>query len=289
MDEPSAALERPRDGAAARDHPLARPRGDHDHPDLPLPARGARPRGRGDRAARRPRDPYVAGVGRDRVVARRGDARAPAYLGVPAAGRRLRPTRRSCSRCAACGRPGSTRRASTCAPARSSASPASSARAGPSSRGRVFGAARLEAGTVVLGDGAARRPEPAAQPRRRARDDPGVAQGRRPDLRPVVDRERDAVAARGAQRARRRAPARPSAAARARCSSAAACAAPATRRPSARSPGGNQQKVLFARDALLRAARPDRGRADARRRRRRQARDLRLPRRARRRRPRRGR
>ena len=282
-------VERPRDASSCTRSSARSSRSrDDDHPDLALPARGARPRRHGHRAARRPGRPHVAGVGGDRVVAGRGDARPPADLGVPAqaAAAADAPVVLSVRRPARARR--RRARASSCAPARSSASPASSARGAPSSRGPLFGAARHEAGTVGARRRPARRPEPAAQPRRRARDDPGVAQGRRPDPRPVVGRERDAVAARrvstlGVVRRDGRAHAAP-----ARCSSAATSAAPAIRRAVRSLSGGNQQKVLFARTLLCEPARPDRGRADARRRRRREARDLRPPRRAGRRRPRRG-
>ena len=70
----------------------------------------------------------------------------------------------------------------------------------------IFGAAPSETGEAVLASGAAARPQPAPEPRRGRGDDPRVAEGRGPHLRPLVDREHDALAARHAQRPRRRPP-----------------------------------------------------------------------------------
>ena len=132
--------------------------------------------------------------------------------------RRRAPTRRSCSRCASLRAPGRRRaRASSCAPARSSAL-AGLVGAGRTELARaLFGAARVRVGDGRCSTtGATRSAAARAAASRRARDDPRVAQGRRPDLRALVGRERDALAARR------------------RSARSASCAARASGRPRAR-------------------------------------------------------
>ena len=60
----------------------------------------------------------------------------------------------------------------------------------------VFGASRLESGEIELQGGGTLGRSPRRSLDGRARDDPRVAQGRGPDLRALLDRERDALAAR---------------------------------------------------------------------------------------------
>ena len=108
MDEPSAALSA---HETRQLHEIVRAlarRRDDDPPDLALPARGARARRHGHRAARRRGRADGRGVGGDRGVADRGDARPAADVDVPAQAVPRRATRRSCSRCATCTRPAST-------------------------------------------------------------------------------------------------------------------------------------------------------------------------------------
>ena len=124
------------DAPPARDRPPARRRRDDGPPHLALPPRGARARRHGHRAPRRPHREDGADGGGDRGVARRGDARPAAHLDLPAEEPRppadapvvlsVRDLSRARRR---------RRRASSSAPARSSASPGSSAPGAPSWRG----------------------------------------------------------------------------------------------------------------------------------------------------------
>ena len=115
-----------------------------------------------------------------RVVADRGDARPAADVDVPAQAVPRRATRPSGSRCASCRAPGVVGRdTSTCARARSSASPGSSARGAPSWPAPSSAPRACSRATAVLETGGGARPQPAPQPRGGPRDDPRVPQGRR--------------------------------------------------------------------------------------------------------------
>ena len=107
----------------------------------------------------------------------RGDARQAADLDLP----RQAVSAAGLGRRALGARPLGARRhgrdASSCAPARSSASPGSSAPGARSSRGRSTAPARHPLAATAARHGRAARPRPEAEPRRGSRDDPGVAQG----------------------------------------------------------------------------------------------------------------
>ena len=256
MDEPTAALERARDAAAARDHPRARARRDDDPPHLALPARGARARRHGHRAARRPARQH-----RRRPRTETEASLVEAMLGRPLtstfpakAARRSRRAR-SCSRCAASRAPGVDD--ASVRPPRGRDPRPRRARRRRTHRARAR-ALRRRARAVgrrsQLDGGRVARPQPAPQPRRGPRDDPRVAQGRRPDLRALVDRERDALAARrrsapsasSAARCERRAGARP-------CSTAATCAARRYSRAGARALGRQPAEGAARADAAVRS------------------------------------
>ena len=201
MDEPTAALGAHETQQLHEIIRRARRLGQDDPPHLPLPARGARARGHRDGAPRRPGRPDRADRGRDRGVARRGDARAARSprrsrpSGLPAADAPVVLSVRGLHA------PGvddaSFERARA---ARSSGSPGLVGAGRTELARAIFGA---DAHRVGRGDARRRRPargrEPAAEPPRRARDDPRVAQGRRArSSARSVDRERDALAARRA-------------------------------------------------------------------------------------------
>ena len=131
------------------------------------------------------------------------------------------------------------------------------------------------------GDRRAARPKSEPEPRRGRGDDPRVAEGRGPHLRPLVDREHDAPATRLAQLPRRRPPkgGAEGGAHRARAVRRARRELRSSGRDAVRrEPAEGASRA----DAPLRTARRHRRRAHARRRHRREARDLRLSRRARR-------
>ena len=210
-----------------------------------------------------------------RVVADRGDARQAADLDVPAQAvprGRLRP---SGSRCASSSLPACRTRRSTCAPARSSAWPGWSGAGRTELARALYGAARVHVGDGVLETGEAL----GRSPRRslaaglvmipESRKDDGLIFGRSVVENATLSRLGDVSAFGVVRRARERKTARAGARSLRRARRAVLA------RRCARSRAATSRRCCSP-GRCCAAARDDRGRAHARRRRRREARHLRL-------------